>query len=191
MYLPNSFLFAFLLVIIERIFQFNSRKSLNLLALTWTESSVLYILPPQLHIPSDGLRKQKKWWYYCLLKKPSLNKMILKNFHQFIREGSWESGWFTIPKLLEEIAYLNPFQSGFRQKYITESTLVTFLNAVCKDQNRGGTHIALWSQQFLISPITVCFWTAFEFRIGRHDVVMALLLLPDFIPVNVGRRGEI
>lgn len=79
----------------------------------------------------------------CLPKKPTLNKVILNNFHQFIWEDSLESGWFTTPKQLEEIAYLNPFQSGFRQKYITDSTLITFLNAVCKDQDRGDTYIAL------------------------------------------------
>uniref|UniRef100_A0A8D2L0K3 Reverse transcriptase domain-containing protein n=1 Tax=Varanus komodoensis TaxID=61221 RepID=A0A8D2L0K3_VARKO len=43
--------------------------------------------------------------------------------------------------LLDETDYLDPFQSGFRPGYCTESALVTLYNDLCRERDRGSASL--------------------------------------------------
>ncbi|KAF7243701.1 Pleckstrin-likey domain-containing family M member 3 [Varanus komodoensis] len=83
-----------------------------------------------------------------ILKKASLDPEVAANFRPvanipFLRKVlEWVVAG-QLQALLDETDYLDPFQSGFRPGYGTESALVALYNDLCMERNRGSASLLL------------------------------------------------
>lgn len=89
---------------------------------------------------------------------------------------------------MEEVDYLEPFQSGFRPRYETEMAVMAFLDDLWQEQDRGSLALAL---ALLAAFNTISHGIFLDWLWGGdwwHSVVLFLL---SFEPVPVGNdRGR-
>lgn len=87
-----------------------------------------------------------------LMKKPSLDPMILDNYQTV---SSISLKWVVTSQRLGEADYLDPLQPGFGLGEEMETTLVTLVDDICQELDSGSV------SQLLIPLTELFFWAIF------------------------------